>query len=266
MQESEASKNSVDKIEIEIATDKLERGKIIQNTTFCIPSPWSLKIRVDEANQLGIYFCSKNCDESLKPNHDIRKGREFFNFHTAIYNFQIENNSPVYDTCGIFGFPKAWNYLYGPSKLADIEFLKQSLKSKMLHIKCWVRDGLLHSGLLHYICANMEEYMENATEDDLILTPTKDLYSLLESEELKIKNEDSLLLFLEKYGKYHPDDNINDLLKSIRLSKVSTEALLTIMKNVVFNRNGQFVNRVTTELDFRSKFFANHRTFMDSII
>jgi len=135
----------------------------------------------------------------------------------------------------------------------NIESLKKSLT--VLNIKCWLMEDTLHSALLHFIGCNMQRFMESASEDDLILIPMKDLYSLLESEMLNVKSEDLVLEFVGKYVMYHSTENINDLLRSLRVNKISTEGLLEAMKNNVLNRSAQFISKVTTELDFRSSFY-----------
>jgi len=146
--------------------------------------------------------------------------------------------------------------LYGPSKLADVDNLKSCLEKGILHVKCWLYEGFLHSALLHYIAYNMENLLEHASEEDIILFPIKDFYSLLESEDLKINSEDTLMNFLQKYVKYHAEDNLADILKAIRINRVSTENLMDALKNPVLKENSNFITRVCTELNFRSIFWC----------
>lgn len=237
---------------LEVPVEKLEKGKV---TVVAISESWSLRVRVDESNYLGIYLVnlshSKNVGDGLNLNAG-RRGRDFFSFHTAAYNFQLESSPPVYETCGIFGFPRGWNYIYGPSKIARVGALKRSLKSKALRIRCWVQEEIRHSALLHHIALNMQQLVECASASELILIPAKDLYSLLESEVFNVKSEDAVLELLGKYMLYHDGDNASDILKSIRVNKASTESLLEALKNSVLNRSVQFVTRVIAELEFRS--------------
>eukprot|EP00826_Nyctotherus_ovalis_P014007 TRINITY_DN13860_c0_g3_i3.p1 TRINITY_DN13860_c0_g3~~TRINITY_DN13860_c0_g3_i3.p1 ORF type:complete len:257 (-),score=46.33 TRINITY_DN13860_c0_g3_i3:615-1385(-) len=243
---------------LEVPAEKLERGKV---TVIAISDSWSLRVRVDECNYLGIYLVNlshnKNVENDLRLNTN-RRGRDFFSFHTAAYNFQIESSPPVYETCGIFGFPKGWNYIYGPSKITNMQTLKRSLKSKVLRIRCWVWEEIKHSALLHHIAVNMQQLIDSASINEFILIPAKDLYSLLESEVLNVRSEDAVLELLGKYMMYHDGDNASDILKSLRVSKVSTEALLEALKNSALNRNVQFVTKVIAELEFRSKFSTSY--------
>jgi hypothetical protein len=242
---------------LDIPIEKLERGKVLQNSMLTITKAWAIKIRVDDNNNLGIYLSN-----ILQGNNE---GKDFYNFHTAIYNFQVEDNPLVYNTCGVFAFPKVWNFINKPTKIMNIEILKRSLT--ILHIRCWLTEDTLHSALLHYIGCNMQRLIENISEDDLILIPVKDLYSLLESEVLNVKNEDIVLEFVGRYVMYHHNDSINDLLRSLRVNKVSTEGLLEAMRNSVLSRNAQFVSKVATELDFRSNFYLTDiRKIMGTII
>jgi len=240
---------------LKIPINELRRGQIIQDIIIHTPNPWSLKVKVDFNNQLGIFFCSKrNGEENYRSNADrIKKGREFFNFLTGIYNFQIENNTLVYDVCGIFAFPRDWNFLYGPSKLTDIDKIKEDVKSGTLHIKCWLYEGILHSALLHYIASKMQTLIGTATREDLIALPAKDLYSLLGSEDLNLENEDLLLYLLQEYARYHTNSCMYDLLKGIRITRVSTECLIEALACPILSTEEQFITKVNLELEFRSK-------------
>lgn len=242
---------------LEVPVKELRKTRVVKQVVLCTPSPWSLKVKVDDDNQLGIFFCSKGDSvQQLRLNGDrIKRGREFFNFLTGIYNFQIENNALVYDVCGMFAFPRAWNFLYGPSKLLDITKIKKGLET--LHIRCWLYEGILHSALLHYIASDMQRLIEEATEEDLIALPVKDLYSLLESEDLNVDNEDLLLRFLQRYALFHPDNGMNELLKGIRVSRVSTACLIETLGYSSISKDVQFNIKINNELEFRSKFITH---------
>jgi hypothetical protein len=240
---------------LQVPVKELRRGQIVQDITIHTPNPWSLKVKVDLNNQLGIFFCNKRSnEENHRSNVDrIKKGREFFNFLTGIYNFQIEDNTLVYDVCGIFAFPRDWNFLYGPSKLADTDKIKEEVRSGILHIRCWLYEGILHSALLHYIAANIQNVIESATKEDFISLPAKDLYSLLGSEDLNLANEDLLLCFLQEYAKYHLSNCMNDLLKGIKVARVSTRCLIESLACPSIRTDEQFYTRVSSELEFRSR-------------
>lgn len=242
---------------MEVEKEKLQPGRIAQATVFYIPSAWALKVRVDDNNQLGLYFCNKTgtSEDQSKPHDGVRRGRQFFCFSTGIYNFQIEDNPRVYESCGIFGFPKSWNYLYGPSKLADAGVLKQAVEGPNLHIRCWLYEAMLHSAILHHIATSLDHLL---TADDMQLLPVKDVYSLLESEDLHVTSEDQVLSFLSQYVQYHSEDNLVDILKAVRLNHVSTESLLSTLRSSAFRENPAFVTRIIGEMDFRSKLSICH--------
>jgi hypothetical protein len=174
-------------------------------------------------------------------------------FSTGVYNFQIEDSNPVYDSCGIFAFPKDWKFLYGPSKLIDVDRLKSLVNKPTVKIKIWMYEAVLHSAILHHIAENFEELTKNPTSDDLIYFPIKDFYSLLESSNLKVQHEDVIFKFIGKYILFHHTEVITDLLKSIRFNCVSTECLLDGFQNTVLKNNDFFMSTVKKELDFRSK-------------
>ncbi len=206
---------------MEVEKEKLQPGRIAQATVFYIPSAWALKVRVDDNNQLGLYFCNKTgtSEDQSKPHDGVRRGRQFFCFSTGIYNFQIEDNPRVYESCGIFGFPKSWNYLYGPSKLADAGVLKQAVEGPNLHIRCWLYEAMLHSAILHHIATSLDHLL---------------------------------------YVQYHSEDNLVDILKAVRLNHVSTESLLSTLRSSAFRENPAFVTRIIGEMDFRSKLSICH--------
>lgn len=249
----ERVKNPKEGYVIEVDKGKLQTGRMAHASVISSPSQWVLKVRVDENNQLGLYFCSKAGAMEGLHTEGIRKGKQFFYYSTGVYNFQIQENNPVYDTCGIFGFPRNWNYLYGPSKLADINVLKASTESSTVRIKFWIYEANMHSAILHYISNNFDKLILNATPDDLMIFSIKDLYALLESDDLSVDSEDKIFSFVCDYINWHLDENLVDILKAIRLNRLSSKSLNSAIKNAIFRKTPYFITKIYSELDSRSK-------------
>ena len=241
-----------DSIELLLKISKLEERGFVYSESIKdreTSTEWTIKVRVDNTNNLGLYINTKAKAE----NNSIQNIRErMSNFRTAVYNFQIEDCEPVYECCGMFSFPRGWNYLYGPSKLITIPNLRKMFPNQEeIKIRVWVFEDLFHSMAMHYIAANFYTITQHITQDGLISFPYKDLYSIFESQVL-LHHEDLLFTLVDKYSIYHKGENITDLLKCIKFGLITIETLTSGLKNTVLLKNDYYLKEFKTELNIRS--------------
>ena len=237
-------------LELKVPICNLKRGSVITSPPIKDSNPksnttWSIKIRIDESNNIGIYinYKQRGKQQTNKRTHTTHPDT-FCNFTTGIYNFQINEQPTVYEEAGIFSFPKGWNYLFGPSKLVNVS----DLVGTHVNIKIWVFEDLIHSACMHYVANKFEDIYINMQQEDYRLFPQKDLYSLLESPDLNASSEDNIFKFLGEYLMVNKGEGVNDLIRSIRYNYLSPHAIAYGMQNEYFATNSYFLQNIQTQL------------------
>jgi hypothetical protein len=224
---------------------------------------WLLKVDITDQGDISIYLVERGCPIIIDSNSNVSypyQDKYALKFNSVLFEFEIKDIS--FEKTGIifFSFVNGQNQIIGHENFFNI---KQLGKKDYCLFNIWIKEYPLHAACLQHITDNFQllsgykkhESKDKAeTEKNLYDLLPYDLGYILNSDYLKVDNENTVFTCVYKYSINKNSQDIDLLVNSIRYKFVDFKLLCTTARDhETIKNSNQFKKCFQRELDRRLK-------------
>jgi hypothetical protein len=219
---------------------------------------WVLKVDITEQGDISIYLVERGAPIIIDTSGNITypyQDKYALKFNSVLFEFEVKDIS--YEKSGIIFF----SYVSGHNQIVGYENffnIKQLGKKDYCLFNIWIKEYPLHAACLQHIADNFQvatgHKKDNSKANEKILYDLQphDLSYILNSDYLKVDNENTVFTCVYKYSINKSSQEIDLLINSIRYKFVDFKLLCTTARDhETIKNSGQFKRCFQRELDRR---------------
>ena len=207
---------------------------------------WHLKIDFDVNKNMSLYIVERGAPSESK---NFGENNLVPQFSSVLFTLELQKKRvPIF-----FSFAHNTNQLVGIKNLANLCHLSDT---DLIDIKIFAKEQILHSALTQYLSNNFTKFFKIAAKSDssvqsLYSLQPSTIFQILESNNLKVEDENTVLTFIYNYK---DGRHIDLLINCIRYTFVDVSKLFSAIKqNNYFAESKMFKKRCVQEMDKRTK-------------